>query len=179
MILIIPLNSGRILVNGSSFYCGNSTSGLCQLALKTDIPEITQYVHPTEKQCNYAYTHPTAKQCNYTYTHPTSKQCNWEPDLSSIKRVGIKNYNYAGNPTTISLDFTASAILFSISNTSYDPISHYFTACLLPGDRIHLYSRSGSLFSEIAQFSSNGRSIVITQDGGTVFTGRICIIYFS
>ena len=58
------MNSGRILVNGSSFYCGNSTSGLCQLALKTDIPEITQYVHPTEKQCNYVYTHPSIQQCS-------------------------------------------------------------------------------------------------------------------
>ena len=56
------LNSGRILVNGSSFYCGNSTSNLCQLALKNDIP--AQYVHPAQKQCNYAYTHPSAPQCD-------------------------------------------------------------------------------------------------------------------
>ena len=53
-LLFLPLNSGRILVNGSSFYCGNSTSGLCQLALKTDIPNITQYVHPSNIQCNAA-----------------------------------------------------------------------------------------------------------------------------
>ena len=52
MYLIIPLNSGRILVNGSSFYCGNSTSNLCQLALKSDIPNVTQYVHPSSKQCS-------------------------------------------------------------------------------------------------------------------------------
>ena len=58
------MNSGRILVNGSSFYCGNSTSNLCQLALKSDIPNVTQYVHPTEKQCNYSYTHPSSIQCN-------------------------------------------------------------------------------------------------------------------
>ena len=45
---------------------------MCELALKSDIPSITQYVHPTEKQCNYQYVHPTAKQCS------------WEPDLSSV-----------------------------------------------------------------------------------------------
>ena len=56
------MNSGRILVNGSSFYCGNSTSNLCQLALKTDVP--AQYVHPNTKQCNYSYTHPSTIQCN-------------------------------------------------------------------------------------------------------------------
>ena len=58
------MNSGRILVSGSSFYCGNSTSSPCQLALKSDIPNVTQYVHPSTKQCNYSYTHPSAIQCS-------------------------------------------------------------------------------------------------------------------
>ena len=58
------MNSGRILVNGSSFYCGNSTSSLCQLALKSDIPNVTEYVHPSTKQCNYSYTHPSTIQCS-------------------------------------------------------------------------------------------------------------------
>ena len=92
------MNSGRILVNGSSFYCGNSTSGLCQLALKSDIPNVTEYIHPTEKQCNYVYTHPSAKQCNYSYAHPTSKQYTWEPDLSSY----IQN-PAASPPITVTL----------------------------------------------------------------------------
>ena len=56
--------SGRLLVNGNDFYIGNSTSNLSQLALKTDIPSVTQYVHPIEKQCNYIYTHPSEIQCN-------------------------------------------------------------------------------------------------------------------
>ena len=53
-------------MNGNDFYLGNSTANLSQLALKTDIPSVTQYVHPAEKQCNYTYTHPKAKQCNYS-----------------------------------------------------------------------------------------------------------------
>ena len=56
------MNSGRLLVNGSSFYCGNSSSSLCELALKSDIPSVTQYVHPTEKQCS------------------------WEPDLTNFSK---------------------------------------------------------------------------------------------
>ena len=58
------LSSGRILVNGSEFYCGNSTNGLCKLALSSEIPSVTPYVHPTTKQCNYVYTHPSEIQCN-------------------------------------------------------------------------------------------------------------------
>ena len=53
-----------MLVNGSDFYCGNSSGSPCQFALKSQIP--SQYVHPTSKQCNYAYTHPSTKQCNYS-----------------------------------------------------------------------------------------------------------------
>lgn len=41
-----------MLVNGSDFYCGNSSSTPCQLALKNQIP--SAYVHPSTKQCNYS-----------------------------------------------------------------------------------------------------------------------------
>lgn len=41
-----------MLVNGSDFYCGNSSGSPCQFALKSQIP--SQYVHPTSKQCNYS-----------------------------------------------------------------------------------------------------------------------------
>ena len=58
------LNSGRLLVNNNTFYCGSSSNLPCQLALKTDIPNVTPYVHPSEKQCNYSYTHPSTIQCN-------------------------------------------------------------------------------------------------------------------
>ena len=47
---------------------------MCQLALKSDIPNVTQYVHPS------------TKQCNYSYTHPSTKQCTWTPDLSSVSK---------------------------------------------------------------------------------------------
>lgn len=41
-----------MLVDGSDFYCGNSSGSPCQLALKNQIP--SQYVHPSTKQCNYS-----------------------------------------------------------------------------------------------------------------------------
>ena len=48
-----PLVSGRLLVDGNDFYVGNSSSNLSQLALKTDIPTVSQYVHPSTKQCSW------------------------------------------------------------------------------------------------------------------------------
>ena len=41
-----------MLVDGSDFYCGNSSGSPCQLALKNQVP--SQYVHPSTKQCNYS-----------------------------------------------------------------------------------------------------------------------------
>ena len=49
-----PLVSGRLLVDGNDIYVGNSSSDLSQLALKTDIPTVSQYVHPSEIQCDAA-----------------------------------------------------------------------------------------------------------------------------
>nr|DAO30548.1 MAG TPA: hypothetical protein [Caudoviricetes sp.] len=46
------MQSGRLLVNGNDFYCGNSSGSPCQFALKSQIP--SQYVHPSTKQCNYS-----------------------------------------------------------------------------------------------------------------------------
>ena len=58
------MNSGRILVNGSDIYIGGSSSEKIQIARVDQIPQVTQYVHPAEKQCNYVYTHPSEIQCN-------------------------------------------------------------------------------------------------------------------
>lgn len=41
-----------MLVDGSNFYCGNSSGSPCQLALKNQIP--SAYIHPSAKQCNYS-----------------------------------------------------------------------------------------------------------------------------
>ena len=88
-------------MNDNNFYCGSSSNLPCQLALKSDIPNVTEYVHPTEKQCNYVYTHPSAKQCNYSYVHPSEKQCSWVPDLSSYTSLDsaelVKSSKVTGN----------------------------------------------------------------------------------
>ena len=34
------------------------------MARVDQIPQVTQYIHPAEKQCNYSYAHPSSIQCN-------------------------------------------------------------------------------------------------------------------
>lgn len=41
-------------MNGNDFYLGNSSSQKVQIARVDQIPNVTQYVHPTTKQCNYS-----------------------------------------------------------------------------------------------------------------------------
>ena len=83
-------------MNGSNFYCGNSSNGLCKLALSSEIPSVAPYVHPSEKQCNYIYT------------HPTSKQCSWDPSSEGyLKKSDI----HIGKYTLDSMD-VGSTITF-------------------------------------------------------------------
>ena len=83
--LKIPLNSGRTAVSGSSIYIGDSSNLPCRMACMSDIPEVTQYVHPANKVCNYNYVHPSTKQCNYSYTHPSAIQCSAATEINSLK----------------------------------------------------------------------------------------------
>ena len=69
------------------------------MALKTDIPSITPYVHPS------------TKQCNYTYTHPSTIQCSASSRLSSIESKlaqGISSIKYGSYtmPETINWNLT-------------------------------------------------------------------------
>lgn len=103
----INLDSGRMLVNGSSFYCGNSTSSLCELALKSDIPSVTQYVHPSTKQCNYT------------------------PDLSNINAAKLQGYTYsqiinnATASTSIKIVSGTKSVYASKVNTEYEMTISY------------------------------------------------------
>lgn len=69
------------------------------MALKSDIPSITPYVHPS------------TKQCNYTYTHPSTIQCSASSRLSSIENKlaqGISSIKYGSYtmPETINWNLT-------------------------------------------------------------------------
>lgn len=146
----MPLDSGRLLVNGSSFYLGNSTSNLCQLALKTDIP--SGYIHPAEKQCNYAYT------------HPSTKQCSWTPDLSNVQSSGLNfqkigSYTYSGDArlecnTTPNI---SNCIIIWIKCTSNSSGSPFYIGGYYSGDVISMSGtgttgplfRSSNMFCQI------------------------------
>ena len=63
-----PLNSGRLLVNGSDFYIGDSSNQRTQLARLDQVPS--------------------------TYIHPSTKQCNYSVDLSNINASRLQGYTY-------------------------------------------------------------------------------------
>ena len=69
------------------------------MALKSDIPNVTPYMHPS------------TKQCNYTYIHPSTIQCSASSRLSSIESKltqGIYSIKYGSYtmPETINWNLT-------------------------------------------------------------------------
>ena len=97
------LNSGRLLVNDNSFYCGSSSNLPCQLALKNDIPEVTPYVHPSEKQCNYAYTHPSTIQCSAATEINSLKSSVSSGKTQVANAIAGKGVSASGNDTFATL----------------------------------------------------------------------------
>ena len=124
------MNSGRILVNGSSFYCGNSTSNLCQLALKSDIPNVTQYVHPSTKQCSGG---DAATLSGHSYS-----------DIVNSSSVAFKTYSVAENS---SLDDTMFSFAGDESFVATIPInaSSDFSVvnAIIPYGYFSVYSGNG------------------------------------
>ena len=170
------MNSGRILVNGSSFYCGNSTSNLCQFALKSDIP--AAYVHPSEKQCNYVYTHPTTKQCTW---NPDLSNYALKSDIASVKKIGFLSAALGTNntPTINQLDFAASfAIVSGFSTDEHDEHNLDFPALfgiITRGDMIY-----GDGVTTRIELSSDGKSISSWKmPSGYYVRGYLHAVYFS
>ena len=156
------LDSGRMLVNGSSFYCGNSTSSLCELALKSDIPTVTQYVHPSTKQCNYT------------------------PDLSNINAAKLQGYTYSqiiSNATasnSIKIVSGTKSVYASKVNTEYEMTISYGGFSSQPALSIcaksanSSYTRPASTW--IKSINTNSAVISVSTTGAT---GDIQIYWFA
>ena len=153
----MPLNSGRILVNGSSFYCGNSTSNLCQLALKSDISS-SGYVHPTTKQCswspdlsNYATKSDLdeIRDMIETSQGPTIVGSGSEPDAMN-----------GGRPVYVSLS-TCNYVVVTIIKP---PPGYRDTATVYKGSSVTLYTNSiGNLFRQTFSLNSSGTRLTISS----------------
>ena len=90
-----------MLVNGSDFYCGNSSNNLCQFALKNQIP--SAYVHPTTKQCNYSVdtsTFALKSEALTKYSMPNiTRDFNGRILVSTVDVVGHITWSYrTGTP---------------------------------------------------------------------------------
>ena len=131
-----PLVSERLLVDGNDFYVGNSSSQKVQIARADQIPQVTQYVHPT------------TKQCNYTYTHPSSKQCSWNP---SGAWTSLRDQTYSKSSVNFKYEHSVSgainltgycAIACRISGTYNITKSSGYTADIMVEgmDKVFLYA---------------------------------------
>ncbi len=122
-----------MLVNGSDFYCGNSSSSPCQLALKSQIP--SQYVHPTSKQCNY-----TVDLSGYA---KTSELNSLKTSVSNGKSLIANAITGKGVTTSSSESFATMANnINSISST--DAIGAIYLQTL--SDTISLYYSSSDIY---------------------------------
>lgn len=100
-------------MNGSDFYLGNSSQNLSQLALKTDIPSVTQYVHPAEKQCNYTYTHPSSQQCSIPVASSSSDGL-----MSASDKSKLDGISSSSSPLTLVGTRSITKTVFSSKLTS-------------------------------------------------------------
>lgn len=154
--LIIPLNSGQTLVNGSSVYIGNSSNHPCQMACMSDIP--VQYVHPT------------TKVCNYSYTHPSTKQCSWVPDTSGfgksvlLSNQSINNYSPYGSSNSpivsITLEKRYPMIYFYLylttsGSTTISENHFYLNSTIgVPSNQIYIYQDLYGIIGDLIDISN-------------------------
>ena len=124
------MNSGQILVNGSSFYIGNSSNSPCQLARLDQIPA--------------GYVHPSTKQCNYSYTHPSTIQCNVATEINNLKSSVSNGKTQIANAITGKGVTTSSSTSFATMASNINSIA---TIDSLP-------TGAGTLISEVTEYQS-------------------------
>ena len=160
-----PLISGRLLVNGNDFYVGNSSSNLSQLALKTDIPTVSQYVHPSAKQCSW---------------DPDLSEYALKSDISNVKKIGFLSTTPGrGNVwKRDALDFVASfAIIFAANTNSKTEFQFpQIMGIIQPG---YTLTCDSSSYTTQVELSSNGTEILSMGGDNFYVTGCLNVIYFS
>ena len=133
-----------------------------ELALKSDIPSVTQYVHPSTKQCNYT------------------------PDLSNINAAKLQGYTYSqiiSNATasnSIKIVSGTKSVYASKVNTEYEMTISYSGFSSQPALSICAksinsgYTRPASTWIE--SINTNSATISVSTTGAT---GDIQIYWFA
>lgn len=101
-------------MNDNNFYCGSESNLPCQLALKSDIPNITQYVHPSSQQCvNVNATTLDGHPASYFATAASNLQ------MGYVEYVGTAASGYSDAGQTIQINPNARLVIVSVQLSEY------------------------------------------------------------
>ena len=110
MYLIIPLDSGRLLVNGNDFYVGNSSQNPAQLGLKSDIDSCFQSVSDGKTLIANAITGKGVT---------TSSSASFATMADNINNIsGTCHLNYSGDPVSLFLHESTGTKTWSLGSTN-------------------------------------------------------------
>ena len=108
-----PLVSGRLLVDGNDFYLGNSSSQKVQIARVDQIPNVTQYIHPSTIQCN------AASEINSLKSSVSSGKQSVANAITGKGVSASQNDSFATLASKISQIQTQTAVADSFINAAY------------------------------------------------------------
>lgn len=160
-----PLISGRLLVNGNDFYVGNSSQNPSQLALKTDIPTVSQYVHPTEKQCSW-----NPDLSNYYTKSEVDDKVSSTSGMSLIYQLSDFDFSFPDG------EYMLEVIPSSIINECFG-----YRFIYISGNVITNYKNNSSDDEALYLFSSNNyeHSAIFSYFYGGNSTGHTGTLYFE
>ena len=137
-----------MLVSGSDFYCGNSASNLCQLALKSQIP--SQYVHPANKVCNYSVDLSGYAKSSEVNSLKTSVSNGKQLVANAITGKGVatsSSESFAAMANNINSISSTDAIGAIYLKTLSDEIRlHYSSSDYYSGSENYVYSSAPTLY---------------------------------
>lgn len=168
-----------MLVSGNDFYCGNSSSTPCQLALKNQIP--SQYVHPSTKQCNYSVDLSNCARFEkilgitksfMTPSHSTSTNTPQGTGVIAITQAKaseiISKYAIIRYKCSLTIDYrstlydASTAVFFGYGNSS----NYYLISLYLSKQSLQTYpvSESGGWYVSVPHLQGLANGIVFSAN---------------
>lgn len=149
------MNSGRIAVSNNSFYCGAVDGAVCQLALKTDIPEpvdMSNYVTKEELE---------------------------EAIGVQAKIVGSYTFDTAEKKTVTQCDYVELVSFVGATSSGTGVALTSMKTIVFKGGSAYIFGKGTGLPNGVtANLSSNGTSLNVTKEEGTsIFVTAVCYKY--
>ena len=149
------MNSGRIAVSNDSFYCGAVDGVVCQLALKTDIPEpVDMGNYVTKEELEEAFGVQAKIVGSYTFKTDGKKTV---PQCDYVELISIAGANISGT---------------GVGLTSIKTI-------VFKGGSAYVFGETSGLYNgTTVNLSSDGTSLdVDINESGSAYVTAVCYKY--